>query len=72
MSLIQKMQKAEAIRLFGGVSATARALDISRQAVRKWRDPLSARVQGRIMLALARQGRALDALMMAEWNSNAR
>ena len=66
------MDKEKAIRLFGGVSATARALDITRQAVRAWRDPLSERVQGRIMLALARQGRALDALMMAEGNSDAR
>lgn len=66
------MDKAKAIQFFGGVSATARALDISRQAVRKWRDPLTEKVQGRIMLALARQGRALDALMMAERNSDAR
>ena len=59
------MKKADVVRLFGGVSATARALGITRQAVSQWREPLSERVCARAMLALARQGRALDALMMA-------
>lgn len=66
------MKKEEVLRLFGGVAATARALGITRQAVYAWREPLSDLILSRVFLALARQGRALDALMMAEGNSNAR
>lgn len=47
------MKKARAMKLLGGTNAAAaHALGISRQAVFKWPDPLSRRIEGSVLAAL--------------------
>lgn len=51
-----RMKKTDAIqRLGGSVAATADAIGISYQAVSKWPDELPARIEDRVIAALARQ-----------------
>ena len=60
------MKKREALQLFGGVRATARAVGVAAGSVSKWRDPLSPRVRDRVLAALLRAGRVSDAIGCAE------
>lgn len=49
------MKKQQAIQLLGGsVSAAAKAIGITYQAVKKWPSELSPRVADRVLAALAR------------------
>lgn len=48
------MEKAKVIALFGSVTATAKALGISPQAVSDWPDTLSPAVADRVRGACAR------------------
>lgn len=50
------MRKADALELFGGPSATARACRISKQAVSDWPAHLSPRIADRIVAAAMREG----------------
>lgn len=54
------MKKSAAIELFGGIRATAKAVDISWNAVNKWPAELSKAVTDRVIAALAREGRYED------------
>lgn len=45
------MKKTDVIEYFGGASATARALRISRQALYKWPEELTERIAFRVELA---------------------
>jgi hypothetical protein len=50
------MRKTEAIELLGGsVTAAARAIGISYQAVAKWPDDLPPRIADRVVAARSRQ-----------------
>ena len=50
------MKKTEAIELLGGtVAATAAAIGISYEAVYKWPDTLTSRIEDRVHAALARK-----------------
>ena len=53
------MTKKQAIAYFGNVSATARAIGISRAAVFNWPDVLTDRISDRVVAALARRGLAV-------------
>lgn len=53
------MTKKQAIAYFGSVSATARAVGISRAAVFNWPDVLTDRISDRVVAALARKGLAV-------------
>lgn len=48
------MNKKEAISHFGGVKQTAVALGVTRQAVERWPDELTQRIQDRIVGAMVR------------------
>lgn len=49
------MKKSEAIHLLGGnIASAAKAIGISYQAVSKWPDELSPKIQDRVTAALAR------------------
>lgn len=46
----RRMKKSRAIKLLGGTNAAAaKALNISRQAVFKWPDPLPRRIESRVL-----------------------
>lgn len=48
-----RMKKSQAIKLLGGTqSAVGRLLNISRQAVFKWPDPLPRRIEARVRGAI--------------------
>jgi len=50
------MKKSEAIRLLGGtIGDAARAIGISYQAVSKWPDELSRKIEDRVTAALSRR-----------------
>ncbi|WPH22287.1 Cro/CI family transcriptional regulator [Variovorax paradoxus] len=50
------MKKTEAIELLGGsVTAAAAAIGVSYQAVNQWPEDLPARIEDRVLAALARQ-----------------
>lgn len=50
------MKKTEAIELLGGsVTAAAAAIGVSYQAVNQWPEELPARIEDRVLAALARQ-----------------
>ncbi|NVM91111.1 hypothetical protein FHT32_004775 [Variovorax sp. SG517] len=50
------MKKTEAIELLGGsITATAAAIGVSYQAVNQWPEDLPARIEDRVLAALARQ-----------------
>jgi len=50
------MNKSDAIQLLGGrVSTTAKAVGTSWQAVAKWPDVLSRRIEDRVIAAIARK-----------------
>lgn len=49
------MQKSVALEFFNGVVGTAKAVDVSYQAVVSWPDVLPARIVDRITAAYARQ-----------------
>ena len=50
------MRKEDALALFGGPAATARACRISKQAVSEWPDDLSPRIADRVVAAAMREG----------------
>ena len=51
------MQKETAIQNLGGsITAAAKAIGVSYQAVRKWPDPLPPRIADRVTAALVRLG----------------
>ncbi|AEC22313.1 hypothetical protein PT7_P077 (plasmid) [Pusillimonas sp. T7-7] len=53
------MKKSEAINILGGnISAAAKAIGVSYQAVAKWPDPLSPRIVDRVIAAQARMMRS--------------
>ncbi len=66
MSNTQQMSKAEAVKLLGGsVKSAAQAIGCTPQAVHKWPDVLSPRIEDRVVAALLRmkkrgRGRALS------------
>lgn len=49
------MNKAQAIELLGGIHEAAKAVRVTYQAVKKWPDPLSERIQDRVTAALLRK-----------------
>ncbi|WP_082987999.1 hypothetical protein [Bordetella bronchialis] len=50
------MKKSEAIRLLGGsIASAAKAIGVSYQAVSKWPDDLSPKIEDRVTAALARR-----------------
>jgi hypothetical protein len=50
------MEKAKAIELLGGtVTAAAKEVGVSYQAVDKWPDPLPQRIVDRVLAAVARK-----------------
>lgn len=50
------MRKDHAIRLLGaGPAEAARAIGVSVQAISQWPDPLPARIEDRVLAALARK-----------------
>ncbi len=50
------MKKSKAIEVLGGtVASAAAAVGVTYQAVVKWPDPLPARIEDRVMAALARR-----------------
>jgi len=50
------MQKAQAIELLGGsITAAAKAIGVTYQAVKKWPDELSDRIADRVYAASARK-----------------
>jgi len=53
------MRKSEAITLLGGnISAVAKAVGVTYQAVNKWPDPLPQRIADRIQAVLWRESQA--------------
>lgn len=55
------MKKSEAIEILGGsVSAAAKAIGISYQAVKKWPDPLTDKIADRVLAAQFRAKQRKD------------
>lgn len=52
------MQKTKAIEMLGGVTAAAKAIGVSYQAVSKWPEVLTDRISDRVHAALARLSQA--------------
>lgn len=50
------MNKSDALKLFGGPTATARACRISKSAVSDWPEVLSERIQDRVIAGALRLG----------------
>ncbi|APW37143.1 hypothetical protein RD110_07985 [Rhodoferax koreense] len=49
------MKKQKAIELLGGVHATAKAVGVTYQAVKKWPEELTDRIEDRIWAVMARK-----------------
>lgn len=57
------MDKARAIELLGGtITSAAEAIGVTYQAIDKWPDPLPARIEDRVLAAIARKHLGPDLL----------
>lgn len=66
------MNKNEAIELFGSRAKTAKALGVTRAAVSKWPDRLSAAVSDRVIAAAVRKGIELPSDMLGLFANKSR
>jgi hypothetical protein len=51
------MDKRTALELLGGPVAAARTIGVTRQAIHRWPDPLTAKIEDRVLAALYRLGK---------------
>ena len=53
------MKKEEAVKLFGGVTKLAKAIDITHSAVSMWKEELTATQRDRVIAAALREGKPI-------------
>jgi hypothetical protein len=58
------MLKSDVVRIFGSISAIARAIDITPEAVVQWPDILPKRLQDRVIAAAVRENKLDDVLKL--------
>lgn len=58
------MLKSDVVRIFGSISAIARAVDITPEAVVQWPDILPKRLQDRVIAAAVRENKLDDVLKL--------
>ncbi|CUJ53221.1 Uncharacterised protein [Achromobacter xylosoxidans] len=66
------MKKSDAIQLLGGsITAAAKAIGVSYQAVNQWPDELSRAIEDRVIAAVARQNPKIQRLLSPKEAANA-